>query len=249
MRMPKPSAEQLAALLQDAIRSAPGFGYREALSSEAVSWLGRAEALLDASGYLPALVAFRSARDRLGGLQHDRNDLLIPLHTAYHRIELLLPNASRGAFIPGGSEWNGFAALAQVIQPSCETQLLVDPYIDSSLFFDLAPLSGARRGIRALAVRQSSYHSALEAAARKWSASEQGQALLVEVRYAAARDLHDRLIIIDSSDVWLVSQSFKDIAKKSPASIQKADQELMHAKRDHYQRVWDEAQPLWADTA
>ena len=50
--MQKPSAEQLAALVQDAIRNAPAFEYREALPAEAVAWLGRVEALLDAAGYL-----------------------------------------------------------------------------------------------------------------------------------------------------------------------------------------------------
>jgi len=156
----------------------------------------------------------------------------------------MLPNAAQGAFIPGGSDWNGFAALAKIIQPHCDNQLLVDPYLDSSLFFDLAPLSGARQRMRALTVRRDSLNSALEAAARKWAASERGQALPVDVRYAAARDLHDRLIVIDSSEVWLVSQSFKDIAKKSPASVQKADSELTQAKRDHYEEVWRDAQPL-----
>lgn len=236
--MPKPSNEQLLAILSALIREAPPFEYGAGRNVDDNAWLGRAEAVLDAAGNVAALIPFRTARDNLYSMRHDRNDLMVPLQFAYHRLELLMPAGAQGAFIPGDSSWNGFAALAKVLQPPCDEHFLVDPYLDASAVLDLVPLSGARRLIRCLTVMRQEYAPALETAARRWMDSENGRRLPLEIRYAATKDLHDRLIIVDKADAWLVSQSFKDIAKKSPASVQKADRELVEAKVAHYNYVW-----------
>jgi len=63
---PSVSPEQLLALIADTIRQAPAFKYGVPLSDADMRWLARADALLDASSTVPALMTFRTARAGLG---------------------------------------------------------------------------------------------------------------------------------------------------------------------------------------
>lgn len=238
------SPEQLLALLEAVIRDAPPLDYQQSLTEADIRWLGKADALLEASKSISALAAFRAARARLGGYSHSRNDLLIPLYDAFSRIELLVPAAQQGAFIPGGDTWNGYAALVKIMQTECDDLLIVDPYLNSVIYTDLAPHAAARKSIRCLAAKRAEYHQGLLAAAGKWVNDGISTSHPVEVRYAPAGSLHDRLIIIDSVDVWLISQSLKDIAKKSPASVTRAETELGQLKAHHYNDLWSKSEPL-----
>lgn len=236
--------EQMLALLEAAIRDAPLFVYQEKLSDSDVRWLGRADALLEASGAMAALISFRAARQSLGTYTHSRDNLLIPLHDAYSRIELLVPTALQGAFIPGGDTWNGYAAIVKIMQTECDDLLIVDPYLTSVIYIDLAPHAAARKGVRCIAARRTENHPALLASANKWSTDPISTSHPVEVRYAPSSALHDRLIIVDEKEVWLVSQSLKDIAKRSPASVSRADGELAAMKVQHYNDLWKQSVPL-----
>lgn len=239
-----PSAAQLLALLQAAIQSVPKLEYGVALTSEEVRWLGRTDALIEASGAMAALIEFRRARDKLGTYGHSRSDILIPLHSAYGRLELQVPEAAQGAFIPGGDTWNGYAALVRLFQRNCDQLLVVDPYLNASLFIDLAPHLAAVSGLRGLTSRRAETHSSLVAAANRWARDSSVADKSVEIRYAPSAALHDRLVIVDDSEVWLISQSLKDIAKRSPASVTRAEPELAQMKAQHYRSLWDSAQLL-----
>ncbi|MGV8856530.1 MAG: hypothetical protein ACOH2L_18045 [Devosia sp.] len=232
------SPEQLLALIEAVIRDAPQFGYEDPLTQKELRWLGRADALIEASEGLPALVSFRNARRNLNTYAHSRNDLLLPLHDAYSRMELMSPAASQGAFIPAGDTWNGYAALIKIVQSECDDILIVDPYLNSAIFTDFAPHSSARKCIRCLTAQRPTNHAGLVASAARWASDEISNTHTVEVRYGDARALHDRLIIIDSREVWLVSQSFKDIAKRSPASVSRADSDMSLMKTQHYEDLW-----------
>ncbi|WP_144062048.1 hypothetical protein [Sphingomonas sp. MM-1] len=239
-----PPPEQLLALLEATIRDAPQFTYQEDLANNDRAWLGRADALIEASGAIPALVSFRTAREALGSYSHSRDKLLIPLHDAYSRVELSAPAALKGAFIPGGDTWNGYAALVSIMQTECDDLLIVDPYLNSVIYTDLAPHSAARKIVRCLAAKRPEYHPGLLAAAGKWEGDNISKSHPVEVRYAPQGSLHDRLIILDGKVVWLISQSLKDIAKKSPASVSRAEAELGTLKVQHYNDLWDKSDPL-----
>jgi hypothetical protein len=111
----KLTPEQLLALLEAAIREAPELQYESRLSEGDLKWLGRAEAVVEASQSTSDLIDFRVARKMLGKLSHSREAVLAPLHNAYYRVELHAPEAVRGAFIPAGDTWNGYAALVKLI--------------------------------------------------------------------------------------------------------------------------------------
>ena len=64
------------------------------------------------------------------------------------------------------------------------------------------------------------------------------------VKLAAPRSLHDRLIIIDGSTVYVSTQSLNALAVRSPASIMRADPEMAQLKIEAYQLIWDNAASL-----
>lgn len=236
--------DQLLALLEVAIRDAPKLTYNVALSEQDLRWLGRAEALLEASQSLTDLTAFRLARRHLNTYAHSRDALVGALINAFYRVELQAPIDSRGSFIPAGDTWNGYAALVRLLERDCDDLLLVDPYLNATLFTDFAPHAAARKAVRCLTTKRSENDPGLVAAAQKWATDKIGQKTPVEVRYAAAGALHDRLIIFDGAEAWLVTQSLKDIAKRSPASVSRAEAEISALKAEHYNALWNGAAPV-----
>lgn len=240
----KNSPEQLLALLQAAIRDAPVFEYEKPLSEVELRWLGRSDALLEASGGLSALISFRTARDALGSYRHSRDKILLPLYDALSRTELLVPESLQGAFIPAGDTWNGYAAIIKIVQRECNTLLIVDPYLNSDFYIHFAPHCAASMNTRCLTVQQPQYHASLLASVQKWQADTTSKPHPVELRFAPKGELHDRLIIIDGKEVWLISQSIKDIAKNSPASVTRAEEELSQMKAQHYEEIWQKSTQL-----
>jgi hypothetical protein len=237
---PTHSPEQLLALLQATIREAPPLVYNEQRSEAELRWLGRAEAILASYPEMGrASVAFRIARSALNTLVHDRSNLLQPLYDALSMLELQVPAALQGAFIPAGDAWNGYAALVKLVQSPCDRLLIVDPYITADIFADFVPHTIARSGTRLLTAKNRERHPALLASSQKWQQTHPAPSAPVELRYAPESSLHDRLIVLDSSEVWLVSQSFKDIARKSSASVSRADPEMARMKAQHYESLWE----------
>ena len=51
----------------------------------------------------------------------------------------------------------------------------------------------------------------------KWNASHSNRPVCV--RLAASQTIHDRIIAIDGTKVWIVTQSLKDLAAKAPATV------------------------------
>lgn len=232
--------EQLVALLEAVIREAPPLHFGEPLSGEDLRWMGRAEALVEASGTVSDHIEFRLARQALGGYTHNRNGLLSPLLTCYYRAELLAPPPAQGRFIPPGDTWGGYAALVKLVERPCDHLLIVDPYLDATVFTDILPHAKANKSVRCLTVKGAS-HAALAAASGRWGRDVEGVG--VELRYASKQALHDRLVFVDD-EAWDISQSLKDLARRSPASVTRSDQEMGELKLAHYSQLWaDSATP------
>lgn len=236
--------EQILALLENIIREAPDFIYEKSLTDSDLRWLGRAEAILEASKSMLDLVDFRTARQSLHTFSHSRNNILAPLHNAYFKVELRAPTALQGAFIPAGDTWNGYSAIVKLLQHECDEILVIDPYLNSDLFTDFMPHCVARKKIRCLTAKRPELHPGLSSAAQKWANDETMKSKHVEIRYVPNNALHDRLVILDGLQTFLISQSLKDIAKRSPASVSRADPELSRMKFSHYTSLWNESTTL-----
>ena len=182
------SPEQLLALLAEIIRTAPRFDYRAPLLTEDERWLGRAQAVLRAAKDVPALVAFKVARTRIGLMSFSRSEIMIPLQDAYASLELLSPISAQGAFIPPGDAFNGYAALVRVVESAERDLLLVDPYIDASLLTELVPTMPEQVSIRCLTSTQSV--DSIIAALGKWVATGKQDRRPVEVRTLGVQSRH-----------------------------------------------------------
>lgn len=114
--------------------------------------------------------------------------------------------------------------------------------MDEKALTDFAPLAPAGVIVRLLADQQHRKPSLIPAQQR-WVA-QYGAARPLEVRLAPARTLHDRLIIIDDTRTWVLTQSLNAFAARSPASLVRVDDGTSELKISAYEAVWAAAEPL-----
>lgn len=236
--------EQLLSMLQALIRETPAFAENIPIGEAEIRWLGRVDALLASTGSVRPSIDFRIARSNIGTVLHSKHALLQPIYDALSGLELLVPPELQGAFIHAGNTWEGYAALVNIVQRESNSVFIVDPYVSSSVVVELVPLIVARQSIRILTANQPSLRLALFAASNKWNGNPSRTTPAVEIRIAPDQTLHDRLIIVDEKDAWIVTQSLKDIAKKSPASVTRTDAELAKMKAQAYSDLWRLSTPI-----
>ena len=64
----------------------------------------------------------------------------------------------------------------------------------------------------------------------------------LEVR--VTRNLHDRLIVVNDAQVWMLTLPLKDFAVRSPATVVKVNSETANLKLGAYAEIWRDAAPL-----
>jgi hypothetical protein len=156
--------------------------------------------------------------------------------------ERLTPVAGDGAFIGAGDVLDAYTAIGKILETAKVDVLIVDPYMDEKAVTDFAPLIASGITIRLLSDAQSSKPT-LGPAAKRW-VIQYGSAHPLEARLAAARSLHDRLIVIDEQEAWVLTQSLKDFAARSPASIIRVDRQIAEMKIGAYEALWLGAQSI-----
>lgn len=234
--------EQTLALLRQQIENTPPMDITSMPDETLMRWFAKTGALIEQVD-LGIAIRFRLAQQSKGLSTFSRRDVMQAAHDAYYKAELLVPVEHSGSFIPAGDAWNGYAALLQICQGECDRLLIVDPYVVSDIFIDLIPHAVSKNGVHILTSKHRDRHAPLYATLQKWN-STHSASNSVEVRYAAEGTLHDRLIIVNDKQVWLVSQSIKDIGRKSAASVTKAESQLAGWKVDHYKRLWLSSTPI-----
>jgi hypothetical protein len=156
--------------------------------------------------------------------------------------ERFTPVAGDGAFIGAGDVLDAYTAIGKILKTAKVDVLIVDPYMDEKAVTDFAPLIASGITIRLLSDAQSSKPT-LGPAAKRWPI-QYGSAHPLEARLAAARSLHDRLIVIDQQEAWVLTQSLKDFAARSPASIIRVDRQIAQMKIEAYETLWLGAQVI-----
>ena len=114
--------------------------------------------------------------------------------------------------------------------------------MDEKALMDFAPLAAAGVAIRLLA-DEKDHKPTLRPAQQRWL-TQYGASRPVEVRLAAHRILHDRLIIVDDTDTRVLTQSLNSFAARSPASIVRVDDETSALKIAAYAAIWAASSPL-----
>ena len=215
------------------------------LNADILQWLGRAYALIAATGDAVDAASFKAAVRNLNSDLTKYNaatEISSALYRALAVAELQAPAPTQGSFIPAGNSFDAFAAFSKLLSTAKNELLLIDPYMDEKALTDFAPLTTERVSVRLLA-DQAHHKSTLKPAAVRWS-SQYGTARPLEARLAPPRTLHDRLIIVDESQAWVMTQSMNAFAARSPASIVRVDPDTATLKIAAYQSIWSSAAPL-----
>ena len=157
--------------------------------------------------------------------------------------ELNAPIAARGAFIPAGNVFDAMVAVGKVLATAKRDLLIIDPYMDEKALSDFAPLAPKGVKIRLLA-DQHDHKKTLGPASRRWGTQHTAADRPLEARLAPARSLHDRVILVDGKEAFVLTQSLNAFAARAPASIVRADDETAALKVAAYEAIWNLANPL-----
>lgn len=207
------------------------------LPPETMQWLGRAQALVTEALGIAGEVEWKSAFSmRSQYPSHTAQELARLLYLALGHVEVELPAAASGAFIPAGNSFDALKALQRIFSNTKTEVLVVDPYMDQNFLTEFAIFIPENCHIRLLA-DSGSLKPTLAPALRQW-VTQYGRTRPIEARLAPARSLHDRLIAIDSQRVWTVGQSFKDLAARAPTSFIESDAETAALKVAAYNSIW-----------
>ncbi|QDK32581.1 hypothetical protein [Sphingomonas sp. IC081] len=210
-------------------------------SIEILQWLGRAEALIEQVsgivdhskfGTLRTTMLTATLTDAETQMRHIRG----LLYTALAKAELSAPATAKGAFIPAGNSFDALTAIAGVLRECEGSVLIVDPYMDAIALTDFLPMVKEGVSLRLLASGKQK-NAGLPEAVERWK-MQYAQARPIELRLAAPKLLHDRLIMDDVS-VWSLSQSFNAIALRSPAMVQRVGADIASAKREAFIDMWN----------
>jgi hypothetical protein len=227
------------------------------LTPDTHRWLGRAAALIgelnesfdlgSTARHMTLMdrVSFKSASDGLFGIsrQHNAHQITAILHRALATAELGAPTAAQGAFIAVGAAFSAFQVIGKVLSDAKKDVFIIDAYMDAKVLTDFALLATEQVAIRLLADSFYTKAAALQPAAMRW-VQQYGAARPLETRLTEPRLLHDRLIIIDGAHVWSLTQSLKDLASRSPASVLRVEGDIAKLKVDAYEKFWVDAKPL-----
>lgn len=215
-------------------------------AQEQMQWLGRASVLVEQAGDMFDIAALRVQMDAINTKTRPNNvrNILVILHRALARAEQHVPAAAQGAFIHAGETFSAFQAVAKVLSSAREGILLIDPYLSTAALFDFALIAPENVAIRLLLDGQrQALNDGLRAGVARWQ-QQYGQSRPLSARYTAPRQLHDRLILLDNREAWVLTQSFKDLAQRSPLSLVRSDDELAAAKLEAYETMWAGATAL-----
>lgn len=238
--------ERLFSLLKGLIDTMPDLHGTPTM--ERTQWLARSFAVIGASPNSVEGMRFRDAMELLA--KHNYNAADNPAAVVVRSIlvrtfamaELKAPAGSQGAYIPAGNAFDAMAAISKVFSEASRSLLVVDPYADEKLFTDFIPTAPEAVSLQILSDAATCKPSFAPAVGR-WK-TQYAATRPLEARLAAARILHDRLIVVDDDTVWIVTQSFNALAQRASASVAKFDPEPGKLKLDAYRDIWKQAMPI-----
>lgn len=244
--MDKESAQALYKQIGILLSQKPPLEGRGAFGEEQFQWLSRAFVLIEQGGDPMDIGAARIAIDYLntGARAENIERFKVILYRTLARAELLAPVSVHGAFVGTGAEFTAFQAVAKVLALAKSDILVIDPYLSVQVLFDFIPTAAEKVNVRLLSDgRARDLNSALKGGVERWK-TQYGENRPLSVRYTEPRQLHDRIIIIDGEKAYILTQSLKDLAARSPATLMKADEDIASAKIEAYQGMWSTATPL-----
>jgi hypothetical protein len=143
----------------------------------------------------------------------------------------------REAFFAKGSDHDAYVHIRAILQSAKTNLLLIDPYMDCSIYQVLGTLTPATMTVSLLT---SKYPADFALEARKFTKQHPGFG--VEVR--TTRDFHDRFIILDQAKCYLLGASVKDAGNKGFTIVPLQEASIVQFILKHANEVWAAATPL-----
>ncbi|SDC52215.1 hypothetical protein SAMN05216345_102607 [Cupriavidus sp. YR651] len=137
-----------------------------------------------------------------------------------------------GSVFGPGAVYDFFVALRDILGSVRNRVLVVDPYLDANVFdtyVSAVPSSASVDMILGPNAKKAEVKAALEAFRQQTGR---------QVAVKRNNTIHDRIVIIDDGECYVLGQSLKDAAKKSTTYIAPLPSEIAGLKRDAYADVW-----------
>jgi hypothetical protein len=235
------NAEELYTRLGRLIETAPDL-YSDFSSNSSIRWMGQAYALALTAGQSLDAARLTTLADYItDGQTAYVKDFMTILYRAHAVAELNAPVSVQGSFISVGSVHDAHVAVAKVMSSARSSVMIVDPYMDDKVISDFVVLAAEGIKIQLLSDAKTVWVSFRPAVAR--FVTQYGASRPLGARLSPPRTLHDRLIVVDGTSAWDLSQSLKDLAVRSPASIARSG-DIGALKIAAYQDFWDAASPV-----
>ena len=210
-----------------------------------LQWLAKAHALLLQHDRMAAS-AFLLAADFLpNSLMRESNVAVIlnTLHRAIAALDVEVGAGPVGAFGPG-AVYDFMRAFRELLSSATNSLLIVDPYLDATVFDAYVSAAGDAVAIRLLLRDRD---GALKPALSAFVAQSKRA---VEARHAAA--LHDRVVFVDERSAWVLGQSIKDAARTKATYLAPLTSDVASLKLKHYEygsprpySEFDRSNPRW----
>jgi hypothetical protein len=216
------------------------------LTPETHLWSGRAGVLGGQALDKLEQMKFQHAWERiqLGSLMRESNVGLVRalVYRALASAEARAPISVRGAFIPAGNAFTAMATVRSVLKVAKHNVFIVDPYMNETALTDFGLVAPEGITVRLLADKRT-LQASLRPAVERWIREYDNKRPL-EARLTPKSTLHDRAIFVDGQGAWVLTQSLKDFAERSPGVIFKVDQAIADLKIPAYEDLWKAANPL-----
>lgn len=216
-------------------------------SSKIHLWLAQAHALVMETGNIAdaAMLTVEVSHLNTGAWGNAVHNITAIVFRALAKAELNAPPGVGGMFIPVGNSFDAFAAISKILKSATHDVLIVDAYMDETALTEFGIAVPENVRLRLLTDKEY-YYSTLEPAIKKWI-EQYATKRPIEVRLTVKKTLHDRSIFIDNAISWSITQSFKDIAKRSPAEIIRSDDNA-EQKIAVFEEIWNRSTPLLPST-
>ena len=228
----------LLAHLRSLLERKPDLEQYSPTSKDHMTWLAQGHALVSRWDNLEA-ISFKNASDFLNMSSATRQmnigKILGIINRAIANLELQVPSEMKISF-GAGDVYDFFKTLNEVIASAKKSLLIIDPYLDQTVFDHY--LNSRNKDVQVKLLVNKNAEQLLPAS-KKYNA-QFGDVLEIK----KSKTLHDRVIFVDGYVCWLIGQSLKDAAKAKPTYIAPLPPDVVPAKLKNYEEIWSGANVL-----
>jgi hypothetical protein len=174
-------------------------------------WFGRLRAVIKAWDPVEAVFFDGTLTLAMNGNQFSQRDVIQTLHKARFSLRMKV-GVPETVAIEQGAVYDYFDEVRKIIATAAQDVLFIDPYLDAE--FVSKYLGLIREGVSIRLLSYEYIQKSLLPAVRQWN---QQHGAAVQIR--SDRNLHDRYVIIDGTDIYLSGASFKDGGKRAGTVI------------------------------